>query len=278
MEYDPKLPEENVNVSSTSPLVEFVSLTAGLLILVVLVYWLLGLGVDWAVDRMTPEQEKALALNIDFEGIEGMGQPHQPEAQILQRIVDRLQSQCTHLPYDLRVLYIPEPDVNAVALPGGTILVFRGLLDTLKSENALVFVLGHELGHFHNRDHLKHLGRSLVLMALWSLVTGGGDSVGGLLTPSLNVANARHSQGQETRADEFGLQALHCLYGHVSGATRFFEIMQENEDPGPLNRFFATHPGSPDRIRHLQEMAETNGFREGRVVPLPEELRSAPAG
>ena len=45
--------------------------------------------------------------------------------------------------------------MNAVALPGGNIVVFAGLLKEIKSENELAMILGHELGHFAHRDHLR---------------------------------------------------------------------------------------------------------------------------
>ncbi len=271
MEFAPKLPEENVNVSKTSPLLEFASLALGLTALVFAVYWGLGLAIDWAVDRMTPEQEEALSLKLDLDEFGGPGDAS-PQSRYLQTMVDRMQSDCTHLPYRFKIVYSEDRLVNAVALPGGTIVVFQGLLDKLTSENALAFVLGHEMGHFNNRDHLKQLGRGLVLMILWSLVAGDGSAVGGLLTPSLTSASARHSQGQESQADEFGLKAVQCRYGHISGATQFFESMAAEEDPGPLDVFFQTHPASPHRIGHLAELAKTSGFGEGPLTPIPAEL------
>jgi Zn-dependent protease with chaperone function len=83
----------------------------------------------------------------------------------LQALVDRLQTQCAALPYQITVHVQPSTAVNAAALPGGHMLVFSGLLTEMRSENELAFVLAHELGHYAHRDHLRGLGRALVLMA-----------------------------------------------------------------------------------------------------------------
>jgi Zn-dependent protease with chaperone function len=62
--------------------------------------------------------------------------------------------------------------VNAMAVPGGKMVVFSGLLDSLSSTNGLMFVLAHEVGHFKNRDHLRLMGRGIVLSILAMLALG----------------------------------------------------------------------------------------------------------
>ena len=42
-------------------------------------------------------------------------------------------------------------------------VIYQGLLAQAESENELMMVLGHELGHFANRDHLRGLGRALLV-------------------------------------------------------------------------------------------------------------------
>jgi Zn-dependent protease with chaperone function len=63
-----------------------------------------------------------------------------------------------------KIHIIPDPRINAMALPGGNIVVFSALIKETGSENELAFVLAHELGHFANRDHLRGLGRRLLLL------------------------------------------------------------------------------------------------------------------
>jgi hypothetical protein len=68
----------------------------------------------------------------------------------------------------------------------------------VESENELAFVLGHELGHFRNRDHLKSLGRDLAL-ALLIATLSQGSSVGDLAALSGDLAGRSFSREQEEK-------------------------------------------------------------------------------
>ncbi len=75
-------------------------------------------------------------------------------------IPDKLKSSPGLPPIDYRFLLLKEKRPNAFAMPGGTTGLITGLLETLDNEIELAFVIAHELGHFHNRDHLSGLGRA----------------------------------------------------------------------------------------------------------------------
>jgi len=160
--------------------------------------------------------------------------------------------------------------VNAAAFPGGVVLVFTGLLDKMRSENELAFVLGHELGHFKNRDHLKGMGRLLVLLVGSVFVLGPDNALGNLALSSLNLAETGFSRRQESDADEFALKTLQCRYGHVGGATDFFATMMKEESGLKLfNHFFASHPDSQKRIDAMDQQADQAGYPQKATVPMP---------
>lgn len=272
MEYVPKLPEDNHNVSTSSPVKDFFILISGLMGLIALAYLLLGLAVDWSIERMDPRTETKVFGSFTFDL--GMEKDHDiRKSAILQRMVDELNKNCTKLPVKFKVYAVPDEMINAMALPGGTILVFGGLLDIMESENALMMVLGHELGHFNNRDHLKGIGRSLVLIVLSSMLMGPNNMLNDWMGTSMSLSQLAHSRGQESKADAFGLDALQCRYGHVSGATQFFETMAEEHHVGNLQKFFASHPVSEERVARLKSLAQEKGFKEGELTPLREELK-----
>ncbi len=272
MEYVPKLPEDNHNVSASSPVKDFFILISGLMGLIVVAYLLLGLAVDWSIERMDPRTEIKVFDSFTFDL--GMEKDHDiRKSAILQRMVDELNRNCTKLPVKFKVYAVPDEMINAMALPGGTILVFGGLLDIMESENALMMVLGHELGHFNNRDHLKGIGRSLVLIVLSSMLMGPNNMLNDWMGTSMSLSQLAHSRGQESKADAFGLDALQCRYGHVSGATQFFETMAEKHHVGNLQKFFVSHPVSEERVARLKSLAQEKGFKEGELTPLREELK-----
>ena len=60
MQYHAKLPEENPNVSHQNPIKEFFSLLAGLVAIVLFIYWILGFFIDSAVEYISPEMEMTI--------------------------------------------------------------------------------------------------------------------------------------------------------------------------------------------------------------------------
>jgi len=67
-------------------------------------------------------------------------------------------------------------------------------------------VLAHELGHFANRDHLKGLGRGLILWIISAGILGQDNAITDLAGRSLIGVQMKFSQAQETKADLFALE------------------------------------------------------------------------
>jgi len=267
MKYTPRLPEKNHNVSQVSPLHELFILLGSLLAIVAVIYLLLGYSVGLLISRISPETEQKIAglfLN-KFDTKERQN----TKVVYLQKLVDRMKEKgCISLPYPVTVHLVDSKTVNAVALPGGHIIIFSSLLDIVKSENELSFVLGHEIGHFKNKDHLSSLGRGLIFATLSALLLPADNGIGHLIAKTVQITETGFSREQESAADAFGLQDLYCSYGHINGAIQFFNHMPENLDPGRLGHYFSSHPDNEKRINGLQELTRKKGYTEGRLIPL----------
>jgi len=266
MKYLPSLPRKNDNVSHNHPLREFVLLLAGVIALVLAVYWSLGLFVDFAVERISPEREAQLFSAAFFNGAD-KGEPPSDREAALQAIVDNL-APCIDITFPVKVRVQESEAANAAAFPGGHIMVFSGLLDKVESENGLAFVLAHELGHYKNRDHLRLMGRGVVLVSLTAIVTGANADIARVVAPARDFGQARYSQVRESKADRTALEALNCHYGHIGGATEFFEAMSVRRggiDVGALH-YFSSHPELEERIEALSRLAGAMGFSSGEVT------------
>ncbi|MBW2494022.1 MAG: M48 family metallopeptidase, partial [Deltaproteobacteria bacterium] len=179
--------------------------------------------------------------------------------------------------YAFEIAIWDTPEANAVALPGGVIALTRGLLENVESENELAFALGHELGHFRNRDHLRGLGRGVAFSLLLVAVgIGGGGSAVEIASLAGRFAQRGFDREQEIEADRFGLALLAAEYGHVSGAEAFFEHLPE---PGGLDAglagYFSTHPLHVDRIRALRETTDEMGWELRGARQLPSALSTS---
>ena len=268
MKYTPRQveTETNVNVTPTHPLKELAILLGGLLGMIVIVYILLGFLVDVIVPRVSPATEQQLA-NL-FIGMVRESEDVADKTAALQTLVDALQDRCVQLPYTFRVHVRDAATINAMAMPGGHIVIFTGLLEKIGSENELAFILSHEMGHYAHRDHLRGFGRAMVFMTVAASLFGADSGVSRIVGQAVNLTEMSFSRGQETWSDEFALKTIHCYYGHVGGATDFFQNIPKAQDPGIFGHYFSSHPENQRRIAHLENRARLSGFRSQEKKPL----------
>lgn len=266
MKFTPRQIETNVNVTPTHPLKELAVLLGGLVGIIVAVYFLLGVLVDVIVPRISHETEVKLASL--FIGMVKESEDTADKTRTVQTLADQLQARCVKLPYDFRVHVRDAATINAMAMPGGHIVIFTGLLEKVKSENELSFILSHEMGHYAHRDHLRGFGRAVVLMTAAASLFGADSGVSRIVGQALNLTEMSFSRDQETWADEFALESVNCSYGHVAGVTDFFRNIPKEQDPGIFGHYFASHPENQRRIDHLESRVRLSGFRRGEKKPL----------
>jgi len=271
MKYTARQPQSNVNVTPSSPLREFFVLAGGLFIIVVGIYFLLGLAVDLMVPYLPVTFEKKLAV-VFVKSLKAKPADSSRQ-QYVQSLMDQLQTRCAQLPYKFQVHVLQSPTINALALPGGNVIIFTGLLEKVTSENELSFVLAHEMGHYAHQDHLRAVGRSMVFMTLSAVIFGADSGISKLIGTGLNVTELSFSRKQETRADEFALEAVNCAYGHVEGAVDFFSRIPKEQDPGIFGHYFSSHPENTRRIAHLKDLTASRGYKLLKKLSLPASLR-----
>jgi Zn-dependent protease with chaperone function len=259
--------KEGINVSDTHPLLEAGTLVAGLTAIFVLIALAIIFMIEVALYFVSAEVEANLFGDWLPEDLVTVA-PDDDRLVETQFLVDRLAQHWPDSPYTFRVEIDDSDIANAMALPGGLIIVTQGLLDQVESENELAFVLGHELGHFRNRDHLRALGRGMVLAMFFAVVTD--SDVAGIGIKATDITLRGFSRRQETSADEFGLTAVNAEYGHVEQAWRLFERWGGDDNSViSLVTYLSTHPETGDRITDMKRQAESEGWLlTGDVTPL----------
>jgi Zn-dependent protease with chaperone function len=256
MIYNAKLPDDSVNIPKENILLQATKLAFSLLIIVAVLYAFMVMLVNLIVANITPEQEKELLSYIAFD----INISNEKSAYLTE-IKDKLTA-CTDIPYDVEIFVSSEEIANAYALPGGVIHITKGMLSELKTQNELAFIIGHELGHFKNKDHLKGLGHSLVLLSLALLI----DDDYSILGHTLSAGGAKYSQSAELHSDKVGLELLNCAYGSVTDATKTFERMGEGHDDWEF--FLASHPNFDTRVEKMKEMIEKENMDTSKASPV----------
>lgn len=264
MKYVPNQPRDDINVSETHPLVEASTLFVGLSAIFVLVIVALVFLIELALYFIPADREAVLFRNWLPDDIVTVS-PVDERLHQTQLLLDRLAFHWGDSPYEFRVEIDDSSDANAMALPGGLIIVSTGLLDQVESENELAFVLGHELGHYRNRDHLRSLGRGIVFSLVFAVMTG--RDAGNVGINIADLALRSFNRKQEVAADEFGLELVYTQYGHVGEAWRLFERWDDGDEALiDLVTYISTHPQPGDRVDDLIQLAEIRGWPTGGSV------------
>jgi Zn-dependent protease with chaperone function len=277
LKFDPKLPAEGSNVTPTHPLREALVLVLGVIGAAIASVASIGVIVDFVAPRIPPSAEVA-AFSGWFDD-EEVAVEAEARSDALRAVLDRISA---HWPdneaYPFRVRIWNEDEPNALALPGGTIAVTTGLLDAVTSENELAFVLGHELGHFRNRDHLRGMGRGIGLsLLLFSIGVGGAGDAAQLASVAGQLTQRGFDRAQESAADTFGLGLVVAEYGHTEGASDLFEHLRETGEASALAGYLSTHPLHGDRSDRLEAVARAAGWPlRGKRRALDSVLRHTP--
>jgi predicted Zn-dependent protease len=161
-----------------------------------------------------------------------------------------------HLPYSFKIL--KTDDVNALALPGGSIYVTEGLLKETKTESQLACVLGHEIGHVCARHSIKRLEAQLGYSVLYTLILKESEKdIQNLANMTFNLTTLGYSRQDEFQADELGTKYAFRAGYNPYGMTEFLKILKKSyeRNPSHIEAFFSTHPHIDDRIQRTEELA-----------------------
>ncbi len=181
--------------------------------------------------------------------------------------------------YDLSI-------VNAFALPGGSIVISRQLVEAASGADGVAGVLAHEMGHVIERDSEAQLVRSLGISLLQQVLFGGstiGDSFGGIAGV---LTLMQYTRDAERRADGHAVRILEASGVSPNGLISFFEYIQdkygsksEDDEKSDVFSLFSSHPGVKERIGKLKQLetwSATPALTETQWTALKSICASAP--
>lgn len=170
--------------------------------------------------------------------------------------------------------------INAFALPGGHVFIGQGLIDEMKSEDELAYVLGHEIEHI---DHYHAVERVQIEARLHKLDL---DVVASIAEIPMSLWQAGYSKDEEFEADREGIRiaavAGYSPQGAINLLTTFEKLDREyvihSETPaGELSQvaieglegYFRSHPLPSERIAQAQRViAEDHLDADKPLTPL----------
>jgi len=183
--------------------------------------------------------------------------------QIGQTIVLHTDKPTTFGGYHFAIL--DSPEINAFACPGGIILITRGMLSSVKSEDELAAVLAHEIGHIIHRDGVAAIQSSRWSEALLVIGSNAAREFGpkdtaklvSLFEGSIDdvvktlVVNG-YGRDQEKAADAAAMGYLAAAGYDPQGLTGYL-MRLEQAGKGSKGGILATHPGTAERLENVRQ-------------------------
>ena len=161
---------------------------------------------------------------------------------------------------DWQVTLFDEDEVNAFALPGNNIGIYRGLLRVAENQHQLAAVVGHEIAHVqaeHGNERVSTAFATQAGLELGSAIAGGtptGNYVMAALGLGAQVGiMLPFSRAQETEADVIGLRLMADAGFDPTESIKLWENMDKAAGGGRPPDFLSTHPGPSARIRTLTQ-------------------------
>ena len=158
-------------------------------------------------------------------------------------------------------------DVNAFACADGSVRVFSSLMDIM-SDDELLGVIGHEVGHVAHHDSKKAFKQALLTSALRDGISSTGGVAAALTDSQLGdlgeaLAGAKYSQKQESNADDYGYEFLKSHgknpYAMALSFTRLKEL-QGSQKSDKMTQLFSSHPDLDKRIERMTKRAQQEGY------------------
>lgn len=177
-------------------------------------------------------------------------------ARTITRVADDVQR-------DWHFYVVDDTVVNAFAVPGGHVFVYRGLIEQAGEYAELAGVVGHEIAHVtlrHSVDQMQSRQKTNVIVTLVctfiDLCSSGAAQIA--IGVGSQALFARHSREDEAEADSAAVEYLAKAGIDPNGVAGMFRRMlaAREQDPTMLQTWFGSHPIEEDRITRTEALAK----------------------
>ncbi|ACS39800.1 M48 family metallopeptidase [Methylorubrum extorquens] len=234
------------------------SIAAGVSVLLTAVY-----GVPAASNLLAPLVPQAieaqLGRSVDAQIVGLLDDPplcNDPGGRaVLDRLTARL-AESMALPTTPQVSVRQHKVANALALPGGRVILLSDILAKAKSGDELAGILAHEFGHIAARDPMRSVITAGGTSFLLSLVLGDLTGSTVLVTIGQAAISAGYSRDAERTADAYAVAAVKRAGGDAAALAAILERITDADDEKPdATSFLRSHPVTAERAARIRSLA-----------------------
>jgi hypothetical protein len=190
----------------------------------------------------------------------------------VQRIGNQIvpQQPRKNIPFTFKV--VDSDEINAFALPGGFIYVNRGMIETVKNDDELAGVIGHEIAHVALRHGAELIERLATAQAAIDVMSTASPDFGSIYQDQntqlavdavAQIVVNGWGRGNELDADQFGtIYMAHAGFRAQAVLDLFsrFEAEESGQPSDPISQLLATHPPFKERIARVEQTIKDNNL------------------
>ncbi|MSO67366.1 MAG: M48 family metallopeptidase [Pseudolabrys sp.] len=182
----------------------------------------------------------------------GTADAEKPGRAAFDKMVRRLE-QAAGLPAPLRSFVVRRTEANALALPGGQVYVFRGLIEKADTADEVAGVIAHEIGHVAHRDGTKAVLQAGGLSFLFGMLLGDFVGGGAVVIAAKTVLQSSYSREAESAADAYGAELMRKAGGNARALASMLGKIGGATEPGM--KILLDHPETKARIAAINKVA-----------------------
>jgi Zn-dependent protease with chaperone function len=177
-----------------------------------------------------------------------------PGRAAFDKLVQRLEAGAAlPLPLPVRSFVVRRPEANAMALPGGQVYVFAGLIEKAGTADEVAGVIAHELGHVAHRDGSKAVLQAGGLSFLFGMLLGDFVGGGAVVFAAKTVLQSSYSREAEAAADAYGAALMNKIGGNARALASMLDKIGGATEPGM--KILLDHPETKARIAAINRLA-----------------------
>ena len=226
-----------------------------------------------------PSEDEETRISREFrrEAKKHLTYVNNPEVErYIERIGQRILAVMGPQPFDYRFFVVADSQLNAFAVPGGSVFFYTGLIERAKSTSEIAGVMGHEIVHIKGRHMARHSGPDAIsLLSLVGMLllarSGAGAQAAGVVGQAVSATRQiAYSRQLEMEADTLGVRYMTSAGYDPAGSLAFLKTLDQERSLNPIDvpAYMMTHPVTQERVANVQLVIRSLGDVQNRSESL----------
>ncbi|MBM3412302.1 MAG: M48 family metallopeptidase [Bacteroidetes bacterium] len=219
--------------------------------------------VPWLAEQMAAVVSKKTERQLGDSVFEAMQSTQSTDTMATRVLNEFFTELAIETDYSIRITVVKDQMVNAFALPGGQLVVYTGLLESMETYPELAALLSHEFVHVEKRHATRSIFRSMGSDLFITLLFGKSSGLATLVIGQANqLRTLSYSRSLEKEADLEGYRLLKERGIDPAGYDLLFKHLKDASPGTEIPEMISSHPDTDNRMQYIREAARGQVVKE----------------